>query len=83
MSKQMASANRTITTLLLREAVILVRKHFPEIKIRNSYAYHYSGSDFWEFHGPDRFYWHGHAYNAYEARYNGWMAWLKSKGIED
>lgn len=34
------------------------------------------GRDHWEFHGPDEFYWHGSAGTAYEARYNGWSAWL-------
>lgn len=35
-----------------------------------------AGRDHWEFHGPDDFYWHGSAGNAYEARYKGWSAWL-------
>lgn len=30
----------------------------------------------WEFWGPKDFYWHGRADNAYEARANGWQAWL-------
>lgn len=33
--------------------------------------------DHWEFHGPDKFYWHGSAGNAYEARYKGWNAWIE------
>ena len=36
----------------------------------------------WEFHGPDEFYWYGTADNAYEARYKGWGAFLRSKGID-
>jgi hypothetical protein len=36
------------------------------------------GHDQWEFHGPDNFYWHGSAGNAYEARYKGWSAWLEN-----
>lgn len=39
-----------------------------------------AGRDHWEFHGPDNYYWHGRAGNAYEARYKGWSAWLGSKG---
>jgi hypothetical protein len=35
-----------------------------------------AGRDHWEFHGPDDFYWHGRASNAYDARYQGWSAWL-------
>lgn len=37
------------------------------------------GRDHWEFHGPDNFYWHGNAGNAYEARYHGWSDWLEHK----
>lgn len=36
------------------------------------------GRDHWEFHGPNDFYWHGSAGNAYEARYKGWSAWLEN-----
>ncbi len=38
--------------------------------------------DGWEFHGPDKFYWHGRAGNAYEARYKGWMMWLEKQGVD-
>lgn len=31
--------------------------------------------DHWEFHGPNGFYWHGSADNAYDARAKGWQAW--------
>jgi hypothetical protein len=40
------------------------------------------GRDHWEFHGPDDYYWHGGACNAYEARYKGWCAWLRKEGAE-
>jgi hypothetical protein len=36
----------------------------------------------WEFHGPEKFYWHGRAYNAYEARYKGWRAWLDRNVVQ-
>jgi hypothetical protein len=36
-----------------------------------------AGRNHWEFHGPDKFYWHGRAANAYDARYKGWCAWLE------
>lgn len=36
----------------------------------------------WEFHGPGEFYWYGNADNAYEARYKGWVAFLRSKGLD-
>lgn len=35
------------------------------------------GRQHWEFHGPDDFYWHGGADNAYDARASGWNAWLE------
>lgn len=35
-----------------------------------------AGHGRWEFHGPDGFYWHGRAANAYDARWKGWSAWL-------
>lgn len=34
------------------------------------------GMGHWEFHGPDNFYWHGSADNAYDARATGWQKWL-------
>lgn len=37
------------------------------------------GRDHWEFHGPDDFYWHGSASDAYEARFKGWHAWLEKQ----
>ena len=67
---------------ILSEAHALVRKHFPAMKLRSAWVWH-AGRDLWEFHGPDEFYWHGRASNAYDARYRGWMAWLRSKGIEE
>ena len=36
------------------------------------------GRDHWEFHGPDDFYWHGRASNAYEARAKGWESWMRA-----
>lgn len=35
--------------------------------------------DQWEFHGPDEFYWHGRAQDAWDARVKGWTAWLRRK----
>ena len=47
---------------------------------KDSWVYDY-GNGHWEFHGPDQFYWHGSADNSYHARYQGWTAWLKHKGL--
>lgn len=74
---------------LLREAHRLVKHHFPLINLREEAWVYHSGRDDWEFHGPkgpggvdDQFYWYGSASNAYEARYKGWMAWLRHVGVE-
>lgn len=67
---------------LLIEAHDLVRKHFPQIKMVHTVGWTYKHSKRgWEWHGPDQFYWHGKADNGYHARYLGWMAWLKHKGV--
>lgn len=72
-----------ISRKLLTEAHDLLRKHFPQMKNVHMIGWtHKCGRDTWEFHGPDKFYWHGKAANAYDARYQGWMSWLKHKGIE-
>lgn len=42
--------------------------------------------DHWEFHGPEGFYWHGSADNAYDARAKGWSSWwgqLVKDGIRE
>lgn len=68
---------------LLSMAHESVKLHYPEINlVKDAWVYHFI-RDHWEFHGPDKFYWDGSASNAYEARYKGWTAWLKSKGVGD
>lgn len=63
-----------------------VKQHFPDLKLNSAWVYHFHG-DHWEFHlpiaGTEEFYWHGSASNAFEARANGWHAFLESKGIEE
>lgn len=59
-----------------------VKAAFPETDLRKDAWVWNCGRDNWEFHGPLDWYWHGDASNAYEARYKGWMAWLKFKGVE-
>lgn len=67
--------------LLLSKARQEVKKRFPSISIlKDGWVWHFI-RDNWEFHGPNEFYWWGSAGNAYEARYKGWMAWLKFKGL--
>lgn len=60
-----------------------VKAAFPSINLRTDAWVWCAGRDHWEFHGPETYYWHGKASNAYEARSKGWSAWLESKGISD
>lgn len=81
--ENMTGIDATFGRLLLAEARKLVKKNFPKINMRTeAWVYHFH-RDHWEFHGPDGFYWHGSASNAYEARYKGWMAWLNKMGIAE
>lgn len=57
-----------------------VKKFRPGIKHREAWVYKV-GKDHWEFHFGE-YYWHGSAGNAYEARANGWSAWLEKNGVE-
>jgi hypothetical protein len=78
------SVDTMFSRLFLAETHKVVKAHFPQINLKDKkyWVYHFGG-DHWEFHGPDKFYWHGSAGNAYDARANGWQSWLRSKGIED
>ncbi len=67
---------------LLALAHASVRRHFPRVHLRKDAWVWNAGRDHWEFHGPEDFYWHGRAANAFDARYKGWMAWLCHKGVE-
>ncbi len=77
--------NLTFSRQLLKEGHALVKKHFPRINVvKDAWTMrldHFSSQ--WEFRGPDKFYWHGKADNAYDCRYKGWMAYLQSKGKEN
>lgn len=64
---------------MMRRVHIEVREHAPSIKpMRDAWVYHF-GRNHYEFHGPDGFYWHGRAGDAYDARAKGWSAWLERK----
>ena len=65
--------------LLLREVIAEVRAAFPGIKVGQAWVWKFQ-RDQWEFHGPQGFYWHGRAANAYDARTKGWQAYLSERG---
>lgn len=63
---------RTLLSMVHKD----VKAAHPEINLRKDAWVYNFGRDHWEFHGPNGFYWHGSASNAYEARHKGWSAWL-------
>jgi len=71
------STNTTFCRAVLREVIAEVRHRNPEIETRKAWVW-CAGRGRWEFHGPDGYYWHGRADNAYDARAKGWDAWLES-----
>lgn len=71
----MASIDIIFSRALLSTGIKTLKKHFPKVRPMKDGWVWCAGRDHWEFHGPDRFYWHGSAGNAYDARYKGWMAW--------
>ena len=79
-SRIVDAVDGAICRSLLHEATTLVRANFPDAKLREAWTYNFGGGD-WEFHVPDGFCWYGSADGAYDARYQGWMAWLESKGV--
>jgi hypothetical protein len=73
----MTSMDVYFSRSLLSLGIQTLKAHAPHIKPRKDAWVWCAGRDHWEFHGPNDFYWHGRAGNAYEARYKGWMAWLE------
>lgn len=69
---------------LLKLATAEVKRRFPSVNLRSGCWTHQlrPWRDRWEFHGPDRFRCDVRASNGFEARYKGWMAWLRSKGVD-
>lgn len=54
-----------------------VKAAAPHINLRTAAWVWKDGRQCWEFHGPQNFYWHGRADNAYDARAKGWNKWLE------
>lgn len=80
MMRDAASVNLAFCRALLRQVVPGVKAAGKRVN-KDAWVWH-AGRDHWEFHGPDDYYWHGSADNAYEARYKGWSAWLQKMEAE-
>ena len=72
----MADINVTFCRKLLKRVMDDIKRLTSPAERKAAWVYHFSSGDQWEFHGPDRFYWHGRADNAYDARAQGWQAWM-------
>lgn len=78
----MPDINISFSRALLAQGIATLKEHFPEVRpVKDAWVWN-AGRDHWEFHGPDSFYWHGNAGNAYEARYKGWNAWMQKQKPE-
>lgn len=66
--------NQAFCRTLLRVVMDDIKTITTAKERKTAWVYKF-GRDHWEFHGPDGFYWHGSADNAYDARANGWQAW--------
>lgn len=72
----MSNINISFSRQLLSQIIPAVKAAGKRVN-KDAWVYHFY-RDHWEFYGPDNFYWHGSADNAYEARYKGWSAWLEN-----
>lgn len=79
--------NVTFTRMLLSALVEELRAEHPGVRVMKNAWVIKVGRDHWEFHGNPHpsggplvgFYWHGRAFNAYEARYKGLSAWREEQ----
>jgi hypothetical protein len=82
----MTDINVTFSRNLLCDIHKEVKQAFPNVNLKtDAWVYHYD-RDNWEFHADlhlkdeSKFYWHGKAHNAFEARAHGWEAVLRKYG---
>ncbi len=75
----MTDINVTFCRRLLSQVAVDVAKAGYKI---NKDASVIESSGYWFFEGPEDFYFECDADNAYDARYKGWTAFLKKKGVE-
>ena len=81
-------ADHTFCRMMLAQVIPWVNKvTTPEVR-KGTWAWRFT-RDHHEWHGPDKFYWHGSACCKYMARYEGWSRWLEEwhpdtyKAMED
>lgn len=79
-----ADMNTAITSALLTALVLEFRTEFPKVKTRKDAWVYRTGWREYEFQGRtgtllEGFYWHGKAWDAYEARYRGLLAWREKQ----
>jgi len=74
-NRKLMGTNTTFTRTLLALVMPDVKANTTIEQRKSTWTYNF-GRNHWEFHGPDGFYWHGSADNAYDARYNGWCRYL-------
>ena len=70
----MTNINLAFCRLLLKGTMEVIKPLTTVAERKAAWVYHFE-RDHWEFHGPNNFYWHGSADNAYDARHKGWDAW--------
>lgn len=83
----MSDTNVAFCRLLLTQLVAEFKTEFPHIRVtKHGWVICAGFRGHWEFHaeGPaGKYYWNGHADNAYEARYKGWSAWAEREREAD
>jgi len=86
----MSDINVIFCRHLLARIMADVRRYVTKEEVKAAWVYRFSDGHY-EFHGPGRgpvtdpinsngppnFYWYGPADNAYDARAQGWQAWLE------
>lgn len=81
----MADINISFCRSMLSALTEELRADHPEVRVmKHGWVIHTGFRHHWEFHGNSdgpaaNFYWHGHADNAYDARYKGWQAWREAQ----
>lgn len=73
----MTDINQAFCQLMLSTLTANFKKYKVGVRVRKDAWVIKTDRQSWEFHGPDDYYWYGHADNAADARYQGWSHWLQ------